>query len=226
MITRRNDNMKKYCEYCGTDIELPKYKKDNKHWKWVIDKNMNDGGRFACKKYFIDYQKKYNRTKKGWAIIQWNTQKLSSKRRNHPHPNYSSDELYNWALQQPNFKKLFNDWVNSNYKKDLKPSCDRLNDMGYYTLENLRIITQKENILLGARSQKTKARMKNSIQNKMGKPVLQLDLNDNLIKEYITIGEASRQTAIDKSFISKVCRGILKTAGGYKWKFKIIKGDE
>jgi len=213
-------NMKRYCEYCGQEFELPKTKKGNKHWKWVIDKNMSEGGRFACRKYFKDYQRKYNRTKKGWAIIQLNSQKLSSKRRKHPLPNYTSQELYAWALNQSNFEKVFNNWVASNYNKDLKPSCDRIDDNKPYTLENLRVITQKENILIGARSQKAKNRMTKAIQNKMGKPVLQLDLEGNLINEYITIGEASRRTGIDNSLISKVCRGIFKTAGGYEWKYK------
>lgn len=56
--------MKKYCEYCNKELELPKTKKGNKHWKWVVDKNMNDGGRFACREYFKDYQKNIIEQKK------------------------------------------------------------------------------------------------------------------------------------------------------------------
>ena len=36
---------------------------------------------------------------------------------------------------------------------------------------------------------------------------------------YESIKEASRQTGIDNSGISKVCRGVRKTAGGYHWQY-------
>ena len=36
---------------------------------------------------------------------------------------------------------------------------------------------------------------------------------------YKSINEAERQTGINQSSISKACRGKLKTAGGYYWKF-------
>lgn len=36
---------------------------------------------------------------------------------------------------------------------------------------------------------------------------------------YKSINEAERQTGINQSSISKACRGKLKTAGGYHWKF-------
>ena len=52
------------------------------------------------------------------------------------------------------------------------------------------------------------------------KIVLQLDKNDNILAEYFSVNEAARQTNLDSSTISKVCRGKLKTHGGYKWKYK------
>ena len=36
---------------------------------------------------------------------------------------------------------------------------------------------------------------------------------------YPSASEAARQTGIDKSSISKCCRGKLKTAGGFHWEF-------
>ena len=53
-----------------------------------------------------------------------------------------------------------------------------------------------------------------------GKEVIQYDLKDNIIAEYISASEAARQTGLHAQNISGVCRGIKKTCGGYKWKYK------
>lgn len=54
----------------------------------------------------------------------------------------------------------------------------------------------------------------------VGKAVIQYDLNNNIINEYISISEAARQTGLHSQNISGVCRGIKHTCGGYKWKYK------
>ena len=54
----------------------------------------------------------------------------------------------------------------------------------------------------------------------VGKAVIQYDLDDNIIKEYISASEAARQTGLHAQNISGVCRGIKLTCGGYKWKYK------
>lgn len=53
-----------------------------------------------------------------------------------------------------------------------------------------------------------------------GKTVIQYDLNDNIIQEYISASEAARQLGLQAQNISGVCRGIKQTCGGYKWKYK------
>lgn len=73
-----------------------------------------------------------------------------------------------------------------------------------------------------------------AIKNKKGlkgRPVYQLDKKDNIIREYKSIIEASKETGIDNRTISSVCtaRGGVrttgraagcKTAGGYSWCYK------
>lgn len=51
-------------------------------------------------------------------------------------------------------------------------------------------------------------------------PVSQFSLNDDFIKSYHSIGEAAKETNIDRASISKACAGILQTAGKFKWKYK------
>lgn len=53
-----------------------------------------------------------------------------------------------------------------------------------------------------------------------GKTVLQYDLNDNFIAEYISASEAARQLNLHAQNISGVCRGLKHTCGGFKWKYK------
>ncbi len=58
---------------------------------------------------------------------------------------------------------------------------------------------------------------KNKIALGNSKPVLQLDINDNIIKEYKSYTESKNITGIDAQW---VLIGKNKTAGGYKWKYK------
>lgn len=58
------------------------------------------------------------------------------------------------------------------------------------------------------------------VKIKKSKPVLQFDLDGNLIKEWYGATEAMNQLGIDKTLIGKVCKGIKKTAGGFKWSYK------
>lgn len=58
--------------------------------------------------------------------------------------------------------------------------------------------------------------------NSPGKVVGQYDLNNNLIKIYVSVAEAQRATKINN--ICYACSGRIKTAGGFKWKY--IDGDK
>lgn len=51
-------------------------------------------------------------------------------------------------------------------------------------------------------------------------PVVQYDKQLNFIKEYPSGREAMRQTGVNDRGISRCCRGLAKSAGGYIWKHK------
>ena len=55
---------------------------------------------------------------------------------------------------------------------------------------------------------------------KLRKKVGQYDLENNLIQEFESLREASRQLNINCGSISKCCLGKNKSAGGYIWKYK------
>ena len=51
--------------------------------------------------------------------------------------------------------------------------------------------------------------------------IVQLDKTTSLIvKKFVSIREAARETKIDRALITRVLKGIGKTAGGYKWQYK------
>lgn len=50
--------------------------------------------------------------------------------------------------------------------------------------------------------------------------VTQLDLVGQPIRTFSSLHEAERETGIAWQNISKVCRGLRKTAGGFQWAFK------
>ena len=57
---------------------------------------------------------------------------------------------------------------------------------------------------------------------KKSKPVIQYSLDGEFIKEWIGASQAMKELRIDKSSILRVCKGIKKSAGGFKWSYKEI----
>ena len=76
---------------------------------------------------------------------------------------------------------------------------------------NLRLLSREENALMAYYKTKT---------NSAIKPVLQFDKDMNFIQEFQSAREAARCLNLDSSTISKVCRGVNKTHGGYIFKYK------
>lgn len=56
------------------------------------------------------------------------------------------------------------------------------------------------------------------------KPIIQYDLNMNKIKEFKSGSKASKELNINKASISNCCRGNIRYAGGYIFKFKTTGG--
>lgn len=129
-------------------------------------------------------------------------------------PKYSKIELINYLVNNNVFNNIFNNWEKSNYNKKLKPSIDRLNDYKGYSFDNIQITTWEYN------NNKHYEDVKNGINNKINKSILQYDLNGNFIKEYYSISHAARENLLDVRNIYYACKKFKRTCGGYKWKLK------
>lgn len=83
-------------------------------------------------------------------------------------------------------------------------------------LENLSLVTPKENINWGTRNAK--------VATALSKPVLQFTKDGEFVAEYSSTHEAEKQTGIYQTNISHCCQGKRKSAGvkggpKYIWKY-------
>ncbi len=67
---------------------------------------------------------------------------------------------------------------------------------------------------------RTYTRDNSNINNQSKVTVVQKDLNNNILNEFIGIANAARQTSTHRVAIYKCCRKEYKTAGGFIWEYK------
>lgn len=167
---------------------------------------------FNKREYNLKYNFNYFRGKKGLIVKIYNTQIKSSKYRGHALPDYTRNELMDWIFNQSNFNKLYKNWINNGYSKNLVPSCDRLNYKNPYTLNNLRLVTWRENRNNWYKDVK-EGRTHLTI------PVFQYNLEGEFIKRYFSFSYASRKTGSCRENISACCNGRRKSTNGYVWRY-------
>lgn len=97
---------------------------------------------------------------------------------------------------------------------DNKPEVDHINAIPTdNNVENLRWVTHKENM------NNPLSKINHSKGAKL-KPVIQISLNGDFVKEYESISKASEFTGYIASAISYCCKGKRKTANGFRWLYK------
>lgn len=85
-------------------------------------------------------------------------------------------------------------------------------------VENLEFVTSREN--------KIHAHTYGEDIKKWERCVIQMTLDDEVIGKFTSIKEAESKTGVKLYNISKACRGTIKTAGGYKWKYDDDKTEK
>ena len=84
-------------------------------------------------------------------------------------------------------------------------------------VSNLEWCSAQYNNTYGTRIERVAEKTTNG---KCSKPVLQFDLNGNLIKEWKSINECGRKNGFNKGGICKCCQGKQKTYKGFLWEYK------
>lgn len=150
------------------------------------------------------------------------TQVNHSATRGHPLPSYTLDELTNWVLSQPTFKRMYEMWQTSDYQKDLAPSVDRLNDNTHYTLQNIQLMTWTENRSKASKDKKDNVLLVNH------RAVTAYNKDGTLHKRFLSMSEAMRELGGKPQAshgISSVCNGVpIKDGKGYLYTPKTYKG--
>ena len=178
------------CYRCGVDKPLEYF---SRHKNYV-------GGRMTtCKSCIAIRSKKYKRSAPGLIKNMYNNQKQSSKRRGHPNPSYTKEELRDWIMSQPLFEELHKKWVDSGYERELVPSVDRLDDSLPYTMNNIRLTYWRVN------KHKYVNEVLRSGNHPSQTPINQYSLDGKFITTFPSIAEAGRITGISIGNISGVC---------------------
>lgn len=197
----------KKCVQCNIQKDICEFNKDSK---------KKDGLKNICRLCHKENNYEYKKTKKGVLTNIYSQQKSSSIKRGHPSPSYSKEELGDWLFARKNFQNIYNEWINSNYDKDLTPSIDRINNDLPYTFGNIQLMTWKEN------NERFNTDMRNGIEtHKINpqKPIIGINLKTKEKIKFLSIMEAERKTKIGHGNIIRNCKGERKSAGGYNWNY-------
>ena len=99
-------------------------------------------------------------------------------------------------------------------RKFLPEVCERISK----AKKDIPQHTDESKKLIGDANRKSKP---NGFGNKISKSILQLDMDGNIIKEWISAIDAANYVKGNNANIATVCRGRQKTAYGFRWKYKI-----
>lgn len=148
-----------------------------------------------------ELDQKYKRSQKGLiSKLYWN-QVNRTKLRLHDLPAYTKNELKKWVFSHKDFDELYNNWITSDYDKNLTPSIDRIDDTKSYTFDNIRLVTWKVNNAKGRKSKSIKIKAINK--------------NTKDVFYYKSLTECALNINAEITNISKCILGKRKTTKGY-----------
>jgi hypothetical protein len=179
------------------------------------DKRRKDKLYSWCKSCETKKVKVYQQTKDGLITKIYSHQRQSSKSRGHELPTYTLKELRDWCFNQKVFHELYDSWKESDFPKELRPSCDRMDDTSGYSLDRFRLTTWEDNHSKATNDMKIGV----LISGIPHKSVEQRTFDGVLIESYISTQEASRVSGVYQSGISRACSGKRNSAGGFIWNF-------
>lgn len=190
----------KTCSICSEDLPLEAFD---------VQSTGRQGRRADCK----ECRKRFLRSERGLCKSLLGAQKTKSKKRGHPPPAYTEEQLFQWMLGQPNFQKLYAAWVDSGFTTPLKPSMDRLDDYQPYTLNNIKLTTTEDNL------NRYYTDAIQGINTKTAVAVDQYTLDGVFVASHHSYMAAARSLGQSQiGNIRNVAEGIGKTAYGYIWR--------
>lgn len=129
---------------------------------------------------------------------------LERSRRKDWNVKFTLDNLRQWILET-DAEQIYDHWRRTGYKKELRPSIDRIDPRKKYTFKNMQVITAGENRKKGDREKELL----------WGKEVCAIKGKSAWC--FPSIKAASKRTGINQNNISSAVSGKRKTAGGFRW---------
>lgn len=195
------------CTKCGIDKLIGEFSKCP---------NKINGVKSACKECHNKAHVEYRRKLPNYIRSMYLTSVSNSKKRGQDLPNYDFEIYKTWLFAKSKFLWLWNDYVESDYEKDLAPSVNRLDSSLPYTLGNLELGTWRENFeheMMEKLTGKARGNYGRSIVQQLDKDTLEV------IEEFHSIAEAVRVVGdIFGSNICKCLKGTRNHTGGYAWR--------
>lgn len=200
----------KICNRCGAEKPLSDY--------YLRENGKPQGGQcITCVKERVKLRSLQNEnadyfTEKGVIRTIYKTQKRSNKIRGFGEIPYSKKDFSVW-LYENDFKLLYDRWMACGCIKDMKPSVDRLDDLKGYSLDNIRLVTWKDN----REHQYKDIITATGSSGKRCKSLLQLSKEKEIIKEHISYNAAQREMGYSIEYQIKhnvPCRN------GFYWQYK------
>jgi len=130
-------------------------------------------------------------------------------------PAFTLEEFRSWILNQPNYTDLYEDWVFSDFQKDLAPSVNRKIDTVGYILSNMEILTWRENWELG-----NEAVIAGTARTSNHRRVQNVDTGEIFISTAAAAKSVGRNQATLRMEIDTDIR-----CGGYLWTYNIEEID-
>lgn len=158
----------------------------------------------------MNSMQKFRRTPKGVLTTLYSKMKERNTKKGFGFLPFTLDDLHSRYLTDDTFLRLFCEWEESGYQKNLKPSFDRVNPTVGYSMENIEIKTWGEN--------RRKADWEKSFIYTT--PVVMFDKNGIKIREFGSTKEASIVTGIRQSGITACCQGKYKHTKGYVFRYR------
>jgi len=87
---------------------------------------------------------KWDKSKNAWPTRVYSSMRRTSRLRGFPYPSFTKKELADWANKN-NFDYLWSIYEFSGKPRWLRPSVDRLDNSKGYSMDNIRLVTWKEN---------------------------------------------------------------------------------
>lgn len=152
---------------------------------------------------------KYRKTPKGVLTNIYSKQKERSRLKEMEPPSYSLKEFHDKYLKDKTFIRLYNEWVKSGYKKNKKPSFDRIDCFKPYSFDNIHVITWEEN--------RYKQRME--VIRIRASRIKSIDILTQEETIYKSVTAAVEKTGFQQGTISSALNGYIKTYKGFRWEY-------